>query len=407
MSDLVLIDVVNGHLRAAVLRDGEVDDLFLAPLDEPATAGNVYLGRVRRILSGLNGAFVDIGIGTDAFLRASAARYADRFGPSNREQSRGSEEERPRIGDFVTEGQAVVVQVARPGVDDKGPMVTTELSLPGRYVVLKGCHPTLSLSRRIADEQDREELTDAMTPMLDGDVGWIVRTAALNVDDDAIVAEAQELKRIWGVLSDQAGDADALGAIHVDLPPLARVLREIELEPEDEILVAGEAGLDTVRDRVNEIWPDLAEAIRVDLRPQGLFHVEDAVEALAPFLESEVDIPGGGSLAIEKTRALTAIDVDTGSRSGGQRNPIVETNLAAADEIARQLRVRNVSGLIVVDFINMRRRQDRDQVVEALRDACAADRVAVQVLGLSPFGLVEMSRERNAYAALDDVMAPE
>ena len=185
-------------------------------------------------------------------------------------------------------------------------------------------------------------------------------------------------------------------------PPLLRILREVDIDPGGEIRVEGVTGFAGLKQRIDEAWPDL----NVTTAPrggEGLFEAAGVADALAAYTDARIDLPGGGVLWIEQTRALTAIDVDTGAASGGGR-AILDTNLAAAYEIARQLRIRNIGGLIVADFINMRQRQDRERVVAALREATAGDRAAFQVLGLSPLGLVEMNRDRNAHAALDDVM---
>jgi len=394
MSDRVLIDVLNGHLRAAILRDGALDDLILLALEARPVAGGIYLGRVRRVLSGLNGAFVDIGTGADAFLRAAAAKFAGGT-PS---ADAGA---RPRIGHLVTEGQAVAVQVVRPGVGGKGPVVTTELTLAGRYAVLKGHDPALSLSRRIGETADRDRLTAAMAPLLDGETGFILRTAAAAIDPAVLRAEAESLRREWQAVQAKLATGSPPALIASGPPPLLRILREVDIDPGGEIRVEGVTGFAGLKQRIDESWPDLN--VTTAPRGGGLFEAAGVADALAAYTDARVDLPGGGALWIEQTRALTAIDVDTGAASGGGR-AILDTNLAAAAEIARQLRIRNVGGLIVADFINMRQRQDRERVVAALREATAGDRAAVQVLGLSPLGLVEMNRDRNAHAALDDVM---
>ena len=392
MADRVFIDVLNGHLRAAVMRGAALDDLFLLPLAAAPVPGGIYLGRVRRVLSGLNGAFVDIGTDGDGFLRAAAARYAG--GPRSAES-----DERPRIGQLVTEGQALAFQVVRPGVGDKGPVVTTELTLAGRYAVLKGHDPNLSISRRISGDAERARLTAVMAPLLDGETGFILRTAAAAVDEAALRAEAEALRRDWQAVSARLSEGSPPPLIDGGPPPLLRVLREVDLEPGAEIRVEGVAGFADLKRRVDAAWPDLH--VEAAPPPGGLFEAEGVEEALAAFRDDKVGLASGGVIWVEASRALTAIDVDTAAARS-----ILDANLAAADEIARQVRIRNVGGLIVVDFVHMRQRADRDRVVAALRDACGHDRTVVQVLGLSPLGLVEMSRERNAFAALGDVMGP-
>jgi ribonuclease E/ribonuclease G len=396
MADRVFIDVLNGHLRAAVMRGGDLDDLFILPLASEPVPGGIYLGRVRRVLSGLNGAFVDIGTAGDGFLRAAAARHAGG-------RQAAASDERPRIGQLVTEGQALAVQVVRPGIEGKGPVVTTELTLAGRYAVLKGNDPGLSISRRITAAAERERLTALMAPLLDGEVGFILRTAAASVDGDAVRAEAEALRRDWQAVGARLSEGAPPALIEGGPPALLRVLREVDLDPGAEVRVEGVAEFGDLKRRIDATWPDLrVEAVPP---PGGAFEAEGVAEALAVFRNPRVDLAGGGAIWVEATRALTAIDVDTGAASG-RGESILDINLAAAAEVARHLRIRNVGGLIVVDFVHMRQRADRDRVVAALRAACAGDRTVVQVLGLSPLGLVEMSRERNAYAALGEVMGP-
>ena len=403
MSDRVYADIRRGHLRVAVLWDGTLADLYLLSLDDPAPAGRIFIARVGRVLPGLNGAFVDLGTGSDGFLRATAARHAHLFDGSGRPAADWDPDERPRIGDFVTEGQRIAVQVSRPSADGKGPTVTTELTVAGRYAVLRAGAPTLSISRRISDDAERQDLGDALTPLLDGDTGFIVRTAAINVDPAAVVAEAEALRDQWSSIRTQLEEGAPPMPVEDEATPLLRILREIEVEEGVEIKTQGLDGVSSVQRHIDRYWPDLAGAIEADAAPEELFERAGINEALAEFEDSRVDLDGGGVVWIEPTRALTAIDVDTAGRSGGggPGNPIVETNLAAAEEIARQLRVRNIAGPIVVDFVHMRRRQDREAVMASLREACGEDRVPIQVLGLSPLGLVEMTRDRNAFSTLD------
>ncbi|MCP4328454.1 MAG: ribonuclease E [Alphaproteobacteria bacterium] len=405
MNDCMLVDIHKAHLRAAIMHGSELDDLFLVAIDEEAPVGAIFLGRVRRVLPGINGAFVDLGTATDGFLRASAARGA--AAPGSPADDRSIGEDRPRIGDYVTEGQAVAVQVARPGIAGKGPVLTTELTLAGRYLVFRAADPALSISRRIDDEGKRQELAALVEPLLDGANGFVVRTLAAGATAAALRGEAERLRSRWAAIEQGLRTVTAPTRVDDGGAPLLRVLREAELASDAVIRTQGVAGMAELMPEIEGMWPDLGGRVEIDNRPESLFEAAGVNDALAPYLGRHVDLPGGGSLAVEPTQALTAIDVDTGTRSADRGNPVLTANLDAAAEIARQLRIRNLGGLVVVDFVHMRHRDDRDRVVAALRSALDDDRSRVQVLGISPLGLVEMSRERNAYAALTEAMTPE
>lgn len=368
MADLIAIDTIGDVVRVATLRGGRLDDLVLALRDEAAAPGDIFMARVRRLPGGLDGAFVDLGAGGDGFLRGIA-------------------------GLGLTEGQRLPVQVTRAAGGGKGPVVTAALAFAGRYVVLHPDGSGLDLSPRLGDAA-RARLEAALASPAGGG-GFTIRTAAGGVDTEAVVAERDRLAAAWAAIA--AALESAAPGTRVHRPPAMPwpALRDLAAVPGGGIVVAGDAEATAAARLAGRDWPDLAGALEVRAVPGDLFAETGIADELAALGEVEVALPSGGRLVIEETRALTAIDVDSGAaRAGNPARLALETNLEAAAEAARQLRLRNVGGLGVVDFVHSRRRPDRARVVAALRAAVARDRAEVQVLDMSPLGLVEFTRAR-------------
>ncbi len=390
MSDELLVSVSPGETRLALLDAGRLVDLFVFRAGNGSLVGNVYLGRVARVLAGMDAAFVDIGLPQAAFLRLVDLR-AGVAAPAVRG-------ERPaRIGDYLHEGAAVTVQVTRDPVADKGPRVTADVTLPGRFLVYAPHHPGVTVSRRIVDAGEADRLRDLMQDVAEPGEGFILRTAAAGAERDALAAEAAAQRALWAGIAERRAASEPPALIHGELAPVARVLRDYGEAGLKRIRIDHRATLAEATRYCERVFPDLVPRLEPHDEPTSVFDLHDVEGQIAAALAPRVDLPSGAAIYIEELEALTAVDVDTGGQTGrsGAAETIFETNLEAATEIARQLRLRNIGGLIVIDFVRMDAPEYRRGVLEALRDACAADPVPVRVVGMSRVGLTEVTRRRT------------
>jgi ribonuclease E/ribonuclease G len=381
----ILIDRSGPLLRAAAVRDGRLTDLQLDHSGRPSLLGAVFLGRVERIAPGLNAAFVDLGTGRPGLLGASDLRLS---GAASRKDARAAPDQ--PIGRLLRAGQDVLVQVkAEPG-GEKGPTLTMDVTLPGRFVVMTPLSPGLSLSRRLAKGGEaRAALAARMGRVLVG-AGWIVRAQAAEATDAALAAEADSLALAWRAV-EAAVAAGRAPALVLPGPDAARrAVVEQGGRPIGSILVEGADLHGDLAAWLGEAAPDLLPRLAHHRGPDRLFERHDLEGAIAGLAGRRVDLGGGAWLAIDRTEAMTVVDVN-----GGERGNALATNLDAAAEVARQLRLRNLGGIVVVDFIDMRGPGDGERLVQALSAAVAEDPAGVQVYGLTRLGLVEMTRARR------------
>jgi Rne/Rng family ribonuclease len=372
VSRALVVERMCRGLRAGLLEDGRLLDMDVA--EEGASLGAICLGRVRRVDPDLDGAFVDCGLGADAFLGARDARALT-----------GATRSAP-IRAQVSEGQAVLVQVRRAALGGKGPRVSTDIALPGLLLVHQprqgGIRLTPELAR-LEQAQGQQARAQALFPA----GGFSLRPAALHASDGELLDEARRLGRRWAEIEARAGGSRPL-LVAPPPEPLQRLLLE-RFDPGLERIVLADRPLLLQARR----WLEQALPRRLEGFAARLEHLPDAFEAtgaaaqLEVALGQEVALPGGGSLLIESTAALTAIDVNGAGRP-------LETDLAAAGEIARQLRLRRIGGIVVIDFVDLESRRERARLDAALRDAFADDPAAVQLYPMSPLGLVELSRQR-------------
>lgn len=380
----VLIDRSGPLLRAAAVRDGRLTDLQLDHAARPSLLGAVFLGRVERIAPGLNAAFVDLGTGRSGLLGASDLRLP---GAASRKDARAPDQP---IGRLLRAGQDVLVQVkAEPG-GEKGPTLTMDVTLPGRFVVMTPLSPGLSLSRRLArGGEARAALAERMGRVLVG-AGWIVRAQAAEATEAALAAEADSLALAWRAV-EAALAAGRAPALVLPGPDAARrAVVEQGGRPIGPILVEDADLHKDLAAWLAEAAPDLLPRLALHRGPDRLFERHDLEGAIAGLAGRRVDLGGGAWLAIDRTEAMTVVDVN-----GGERGNALATNLDAAAEVARQLRLRNLGGIVVVDFIDMRGPGDGERLVQALSAAVAEDPAGVQVYGMTRLGLVEMTRARR------------
>jgi len=379
------------HTHIGVLEGRSLVEHYVGSLepDDTAIDGNIYLGRVQNVLPGMEAAFIDIGTPKNGVLyRGDVA-----FDPNDVEESH------PRIERLLKNGQSVLVQVTKNPIGAKGARLTQEVSLAGRFVVMVPGQPeTYGISKRLPDDE-RKRLRRVLEGLRPPDAGLIVRTAAEGATDVELRRDVERLRAQWEQISKVASRAKAPSLVYQEPTLVVRVIRE-EFTKEYRGVVIDDRDLyEEVRSYVEAIAPELAERVEYyDPEVEGLplyerFHVQ---EQLLKALDRKVWLPSGGSLIVESTEALTVVDVNTGKNVGrtNLEETVYRNNLEAAEEVARQLRLRDIGGIIVIDFIDMEIRKNREDVIRAFRDALARDKTRTQVFDISELGLVEMTRKR-------------
>ena len=332
----------------------------------------------------MDAAFVDIGLGKSGFLGLDGARTGER-GETN-----------GRIGDHVHEGEAVAVQIVKDAVGRKGVQLSRRFSLAGRHLVYTPDRRRIAVSRQIADEEERARL-EALAGEIVQSGGFIVRTAAQGVGADDLAADAAYLERLWSDIDARRAAASPPALLHEEPPPLLRLFRDLVNEATDEILIDSPGGFAAARDYCKRFLPALADRLRLQSGPGHVFDAAEVDAEIERALCPRFTLPSGGELVIESTEALTSIDVNSGRFTSGGRmeDTAFRTNLEAAEEAPRQLRLRNIGGLILIDFIHMQDEANWDRVLDALGHGLAADRGNVRLIGRTGAGLVEITRRRQ------------
>ncbi len=389
------------HLTQIAVLEGRnlIEQYVSRPADDISQIhGNIYLGRVQNVLPGMEAAFVDIGTPKNAVLYRGDVQYDAEDIVERDEGSMARGRDRPRIEQMLKARQTIVCQVTKNPIGAKGARLTQEVSLPGRFVVLIPNSRTYGISKRLPDEE-RKRLRAILDKVKPAEHGVIVRTAAENVVEEELRRDVERLLRQWGQIEDLARRRPAPSLLYREPDMAVRVIRE-EFNREYRGVVIDDLGLyEDIQEYVTSISPMLADRVEhYDPEAEGLplferYHVH---EQLHKALDRKVWLPSGGSLIIEHTEALTVIDVNTGKNVGTSNleETVFHNNLEAAEEIARQLRLRDIGGIIVIDFIDMEIRENRQRVVAAFRDALARDKTRTQVFDISELGLVEMTRKR-------------
>lgn len=383
MERIILIQSGFQEKSLALIEDGKVVELHTEDLYQERLVGGIYLGRVVNVLPGMQAAFVDLGLERNALLHA-----ADIHLP-------WLDAGKPSIRDLVKEGQELLVQVVKDVTGTKGPRITTKISLPGRFLVLMPNQNNVLISRRICDEEARERVKEMAYQIKKDDVGLIVRTVAQEASLSELVADYRELEDLWLSIREKAKQARSPALLHQDAQLLPSLLRDLVSSDVDRILVNSSQLKEEVEHIISAWAPHLKE--RVMLKEGDLFELFNVPAQLTRALGRKVWLDCGGYLVIDRAEALTVIDVNTGRFTGSTSlaETVLEVNLEAAAEIGRQLRLRNIGGMIIVDFVDMQAEKDWDLVLQELEEQARKDRVKTNILGLTKLGLVEISRKKT------------
>ncbi len=386
--------------RVALLEDGLLMEMMVERPVSQRVSGNIYKGRVENVLPGMQAAFVNIGLARNAFLYVGDAQasYPGEDGETGPTPQLS-------ISQVVRPGQELIVQVSKDPMGSKGARVTTHITLPGRHLVLMPTVDYVGVSRRIADEGERERLRQAASRLKPAGMGLIVRTVAEGVSEEELLSDVRFLVPLWERICQLAGRSSGPGLIYRDLELLERVVRDLFSEEIDQLLIDNKVEYQRIRELVQEVTPDLVERVSHYSGQTPVFDQLGIEEELAKALKRKVWLQCGGYLVFDHTEALTVIDVNTGKYVGGANlaETVFKTNLDAVNEIARQLRLRDLGGIIIIDFIDMADEEDRARLLEALGEAVRRDRTKCIILGLTRLGLVEMTRKKIRQS-LDEIL---
>lgn len=409
MSEEVLVNVGLGEIRVAVLEDGKPVEFVLERTSEDdlkaktgraghSLLGNIFYGRVQRVLPGMQAAFVDVGLARAGFLGAREARCLC-------ELTGLDEGVLPPISSCVTEGQAILVQATKDPIGEKGVRLSANVTLPGRLLVLVPNQQGVVLSRRIEDEAERERLTGLVSCLsakfnamgVTGEpAGFIVRTAAIGMGHDELVEDARRLAADWAEVRATQKKISPPSVVFHDLDPVAKTMRDYVSMDTARVLIDDAAAYDEAIRYCKRAMPHMAERVSLVNGPGTVFDEFDIDGAIEAALEPRVELPSGGWITIETTEALTAVDVNSGryTAATGLEETSVRSNLEAAAALVEQVRLRGTGGLIVIDFIHMNDPANIEKVLATLNAGFEKDRVPTQVSAMSEFGLVEMTRKR-------------
>jgi len=388
MSEEILINITPPETRVAVIENGVLQELIIEREKQKGLVGNIYKGQVCRVLPGMQAAFVDIGLDRAAFLHLSDF--------STRElEKKGSE----NIEHYLREGQAIVVQVTKDPLGTKGARLTTEISIPSRFQVYMPFASNSGVSQRIECEQERIRLRACIESFLGEDKlgGFIARTAAECVEEPILFSDMTFLTKLWEAIIEKIQQAELKTLIHEDLSLSTRVLRDLYKEKIDRIRVDSRETYLKLIDFAEIFVPDLVPVIELYRGECPVFDIYNVEDEITRALDRKVPLKSGGHLVFDQTEAMTTVDVNTGGYVGGRNleETIFKTNLEAAQTISRQLRLRNLGGIIIIDFIDMQCEEHKQQVLAALQRNLDKDYAKSKITEVSALGLVEMTRKRT------------
>ena len=389
MSEEILVNVTPQETRVAVIENGMLQELHVERTRSRGIVGNIYKGRVARVLPGMQAAFVDIGLGRAAFLHAADLRIpADDSG-----------EPPAPIHGLLQEGDEIVVQVTRDPLGSKGARLSMNITLPARYLVYMPYTEHIGISQKIEDAGERERLRELVKIAAEngGTGGYILRTMAETANEEELKHDIRYLRRLWNAVEEKIASARPCTLVHADLPLALRAMRDLVRGNVEKIRIDSRETFQKAAEFAHEFIPELESRIECYPGERPIFDLYSVEDEITKALERRVPLKSGGYLIIDQTEAMTTIDVNTGAYVGRRtlEETLFKTNLEAAQAIARQLRLRNIGGIIIIDFIDMADADHRRLVVRALEKALARDRAKVYIAEMSGLGLVELTRKRT------------
>jgi len=415
----IIINAAAGETRVAILEQGSFAELHIERDSERSVAGTVTLGRVTRVLPGMQAAFVDIGLEKAAFLYVGD--YLDdtgQFGsegngdsnssPRRSRGRNGNGRQPPRIDTLLREGQEIVVQVAKEPIGSKGARITSHVSIAGRHIVLTPWAPRVGVSRRIDSDRERRRLREIVSRVRPANLGFIIRTAGRGAREPDIEADVKYLTSVWDEIQLRRETARAPGVLYSELSLPLRMIRDVANTKTTRIVVDDNDVYEQMNDFLTRFVADPKPSLEHYQGAMPIFDHFEIERSIDDNLGRKVWLKSGGHLVVDQSEALTAIDVNTG-RFVGKRDleeTVLKTNLEAVKEVVHQLRFRNIGGLIIIDLIDMESLENRDKVYRALQDALRQDKARTNILKISELGLVEMTRKRTRENLVQQLCEP-
>ncbi len=397
MSEEILMNVTPREVRVAIVENGVLQELSIERDSRRGLVGSIFKGKVSRVLPGMQAAFVDIGLERTAFLHVSDLVKADQREPIVAANG-GDDFRAESIVELLRDGQELLVQVIKDPLGTKGARLTTQISLPSRYLVFIPGDRNVGISQRIEDEAERRRLRDTVQGLVDGFGGaYIVRTAAEGVSSEDLRADVVFFQKLWPEIQQTTREVGAGSLVYEDLPLVLRTMRDRVHDDIDRVRVDSKETSGRVAAFAEKYMPEMVSRVEYYPGERPLFDLYGIEDEIQKALERKVQLKSGGHLVIDQTEAMATIDVNTGAFVGHRNldETVFKTNLEAAQAIARQLRLRNLGGIIIIDFIDMVDDEHKRQVLRALDKSLQKDRAKTSSSGVSALGLVEMTRKRT------------
>lgn len=403
MSEEILINVTPQETRVAVVEHGVLQEVFIERANRHGLVGNIYKGKVSRVLPGMQAAFIDVGLERTAFLHASDVVRPPPAADEPVDSDGSDAVEEVGIADLLREGQEVLVQVIKDPLGTKGARLTTHISLPSRYLVYMPQGDHVGVSIKIEEPEERNRLRELILEGEGGEEGelvsggYIVRTAADGAPEEALRTDKLFLNKLWASIRAKAKMTPAGQLVHGDLPLVLRILRDLLSAEVEQVRVDSEEAMRQVETFAEAFFPHLTSLIHMYQGERPIFDLYGVEDEISKALERKVPLKSGGYVIFDQTEAMTTVDVNTGAYVGYRNleETIFKTNLEAAQTIARQLRLRNLGGIIILDFIDMQDEEHKTQVLRALAKSMEKDHARSHICEVSQLGLVEMTRKRT------------
>lgn len=409
MKQRIIINADAYETRVAILEHDELAELFVERAEQRRNVGDIYKGRINAVLPGMQSAFVDLGLPKTGFLHASdlAESLSGLEDLSDADDTTGDRQKRrrapiPKIEDHLKKGQEVLVQITKESIGTKGPRVTQQISLPGRFCVLMPGVDHVGVSRRIEERSERQRIKAIIHDLKPANVGLIARTAGEGKGDAEYAADIKHLTRLWQKIEKKSQGSRAPALVHRELEMTASLIRDLFTEEVEEVFIDDKGSFAEIERYLKAVSPELADRVKHYRGKDPIFDAFGIESQIEKTFERKVWLKKGGYICIDHAEALVAVDVNTGRFTGkkNQEETIFRTNMEAAVEVPRQLRLRDIGGIIVVDFIDMENDSNKRAVLDTLRSELRKDRARTKAFAVSELGLVEMTRQRERSSLL-------
>ncbi len=397
--------------RIALVEEGRLVESYTERAKDRGITGNIYKGKVVRVLPGMQSAFVDIGLQRTAFVHVSDIKASIGDLEEDKEDEKDERQDRSRIQDVLKQGQEIMVQAVKEPIGTKGARVTSYVSLPGRYLVFMPTYEKIAISRRISSEKERKRLREIVSRLRRTKYqgyGFIVRTVCEGMEVQEIEADMDYLVRLWKSILKKRESFPTPSLISGELDLTLRTVRDLFSQDVKRLVMDSKDEYEKARAFIDEFMPELKARLELYEKDEDIFDAHGIDIEITAALEKKVWLRSGGHIVIDQMEALTAIDINTGKYVGRKSSDetILKTNLEAVKEIVYQLRLRNIGGIIVIDFIDMARTPDREKVYNALKEALKVDKARTNILKISELGIVEMTRKRTRESLSQSMCEP-